>query len=364
MIIMKEIKNTATPVVESENVTKTKEESIMNNQKRNRKNDAETLIKMLNAWQECAKKAANAPAWAERYGTFKQELVTALTTDDKVLEGDITIEGTTHKIDAPHYLEQTLMRLDNYERLFEESQAALNSLPNYRATYMKFVAEIIGAPVEVDGEIHNYHPWDNCETCEYKGNKEVCQACADVIELDKQIDEDFCDEEEGDDKASDNIVQKALDPESRITHLQNTQDKMSQDLVDTIDDVKDLSEDVDELVSRVLKLESEKLQGRFGNLNVKPVQDNATAATELPATVDTSPVMKSIDIGDITENANLDSSPVTGRDMANTGDIADGDMVTAGDIMADNEIAAFHDININIGGNVNIIEDSNRITIK
>lgn len=337
---MKEIKNTVE--------TKTnKEESIMNNQKRNRKNDAETLIKMLNAWQECAKKAANAPAWAERYGTFKQELVTALTADDKVLKGDITIEGTTHKIDAPHYLEQTLMRLDNYERLFEESQAALNSLPNYRASYMKFVAEIIGAPVEVDGVVHNYEPWDNCEHCEFKGNKQVCQACADVIEPDKQIEEDFCDEEDDDAKASDDVVQDALDPESRMTHLQNTQDKMSQDLVDVIDDVKDLSEDVDELISRVLKLESEKLKSRFGNLNVKPIQDTA----ELPATVDTTPVMESIDIGDVDANVDI-------------GDIADGDMLTTGDIMADNEIAAFHDIHINIGGNVNIIEDSNRITLK
>jgi hypothetical protein len=338
---MKEIKNTAVTPVESVETETNKEESIMNNQ-RNRKTDAETIIKMLNAWQECAKKAANADAWAERYISVKQELFTALT-DEKILKGDITIEGTAHKIDAPHFLEQSLMRLDNYARLFEESQSALNALPEYRKRYVKFVAESIGVPVEVDGEVHNYHPWDNCEHCEFKGNKEVCQACADVIEPDKQIDEDFCDDD-------DDIVQKALDPESRINNLQNTQDKMSQDLVDTIDDVKDLSEDVDELISRVLKLEAEKIQGRFGHLDVKPIQD--TAATELPATaVDTTPVMESIDIGDIDANVDI-------------GNVADGDMVTAGDIMADNEIAVVHDIHINIGGNVNIVEDSNRITLK
>jgi TolA-binding protein len=321
----------------SENNDNSKEEKNMNNQKRNRREDAEILLKKLTAWKECASKAVTAPDWSRRYHTFLEEIYTTLTDEKDVLNGNITIDGKTRQIDTPHLLEQSLARLDNYRQNYETAKAALYSIKEYHDAYMSFVDEIMGMPVhddccEEDEDTDEDYPWDNCTDCEHRGSKEVCQACADYIDPEEATDEE----------ADNNIVQEALDPDCRINHLQNTQDEMSQNLC-TID------EELEKLYHRIEELEKNKkahmdLMSRYGQLAI--IDDSTDNAYKCDC----------VDIDDaaqtpVNENVNLDSSPVTGRDMANIGDI-----------VAENEIATIGDININIGGNVTIVEGNRNNT--
>jgi flagellar biosynthesis chaperone FliJ len=321
-----------------ENNNNSKEEKNMNMNNRNRREDAETLLKKLSVWKDCGNKAVTAPAWSKRYHTFLEEIYTTLTDERGVLDGNITIDGKTRQIDTPHLLEQSLQRLDNYKQNYETATAALHSLSKYQDDYMSFVDEIIGMPAhddcceDEDGDDGEEYPWDNCKTCEYRGNKEVCQACADYVDPEKVSEEE----------PENNIVQEALDPNCRINHLQNTQDEMSQHLC-AIDEELEKHYHIIEELEKNRKAHMD-LISKYGQLVV--VDDSTDAVCKCDC----------VNIDDATqtpvnENVNLDSSPVTGRDMANTGDI-----------IAENEIATIGDININIGGNVTIVEGNRNNT--
>ena len=332
--------NMNTKSVENNNNSGEEKNMNMINQKRNRREDAETLLKKLAVWKECANKAVTAPAWSKHYHEFLEEFYTTLTDERGVLNGNITIDGKTRQIDTPHLLEQSLQRLDNYRQNYETATAALHSLNEYQDAYMSFVDEIIGMPVhddccEEDEDNGEEYPWDNCTNCEYRGNKEVCQACADYVDLEKT--------EATEDAPENNIVQEALDPNCRINHLQNTQDEMSQNLCTINDELEKLYHRIEELKKN--KKAHMDLISRYNQIAV--IDDSTDDAVCKCDCVDIDDAVQT----PVNENVNLDESPVTGRDMANIGDI-----------VAENEIATIGDININIGGNVTIVEGNRNNT--
>lgn len=206
-----------------------------NNTNRNRKEDAARIMSTLIALRNTQDLAAKVEARTAEHNEFLMDAATALiqAPAKEAITNQCFTAGHTRYNYSENGVYAALTALDTLQRNMAESQDAANRMPALVDDYLGTIATVLGIDMTQNesGPLHRYlanngitdshtqnepaetteigttgdgdfdpvnepvndatedGPWDNCCNCPDKGDCEVCQACADYVDLGDDEDE-------------------------------------------------------------------------------------------------------------------------------------------------------------------------------